>query len=474
MNQRTPSRARFSPARLTAYEVLRDVAERDAYANLALKKRIKDAQLTDQDAAFATELVSGTLRMSGRYDAIIESATGRHLSQIDPAVHTVLQLGAHQLLSLQTANHAALNEQVELAKHVAGHRTAGFVNGVLRTISRSSPELWIETISARAQTERQRLAIVHSHPEWIVNAIADTLEAEGLEHQLEAALIANNEAPRVQLAILDGNLPDHVETRTGVLNAVGVSPIGRELSAGNPADVIRDLRLAFVEAKVQDQGSQLAALALIRTGEIMQGEAWLDLCAGPGGKTAVLAAEARRSGATVRANEVAAHRADLVRESVHRFSNVVTVVSHDGRTQEAFDGRLFHRILVDAPCSGLGALRRRPEARWRKQSSDLESLTQLQTELLNAASEHLAPGGLVAYVTCSPHLSETRAIIDAHLARHPELIELDAQARVQEIVREPIDFGPNRGLAAQLWPHRDNTDAMFIALLQRPHINPVD
>ena len=218
--------------------------------------------------------------------------------------------------------------------------------------------------------------------------------------------------------------------------------------------------------RVQDQGSQLAALALTRARPVREGERWLDLCAGPGGKTAVLGAEAALSGATVRANEVAEHRAELVRRSVEATPETVEVVSHDGRDDDAFGGGAFDRILVDAPCSGLGALRRRPEARWRKQPTDLPALTELQGELLEAAVPHLAPGGLLAYVTCSPHRAETRIVLDGLLKRHSELREVDAKHVLNEVSRGELDLAGG-ALHAQLWPHRNGTDAMFIALLER-------
>lgn len=266
-----------SPARFVAYEVLRDVADRDAYANLALQARIREARLNDQDAAFATELTSGTLRFAGKYDAIIELATGRKISAIDPAVHTVLQLGVHQLVTLETPKHAAIHEQVELAKGVAGMRTSGFVNGVLRTVSRTSPEDWEARIVEGIDNDRDRLATLHSHPRWIVDALADALDAEGRGSELEATLIANNEPPRVQLAILEGEMTPELAGET--LIATGASPLAYELSSGNPAQVIAALTGAGVTAKVQDQGSQLAALTLTEAAPVRDGEAWLDLCA---------------------------------------------------------------------------------------------------------------------------------------------------------------------------------------------------
>lgn len=478
-------RAYVSGARVVAYDVLRDVVDRDAYANLALASRIREARLDARDAALATELAAGTLRGLGKIDRVIELASSRETGDIDPRTLNVLRLGAHQLLSMRTATHAAVNESVELQRLVGNERAAGFVNGVLREITRSTPEEWEAKITAAAKTPDDALAAITSHPTWVIRALRDALRAEGREHELDELLAADNIAPRVNMALLTGSglSTDELEAvDLDVLEEVGISPIGLELSGGDPARAIRTAEnIGGVPAgmlRVQDQGSQIAALALTKAKPVVAHEQWLDLCAGPGGKTAILGAEALVERVTVRANEVSEHRAELVENSVGGVlrvaegAPVVTIVSHDGRSEEAFgcgprDHELYDRILVDAPCSGLGALRRRPEARWRKVPSDLPELTQLQGELLDAAVTHLKAGGVLAYVTCSPHLAETRVVVDRLLKRTDGLRELDAKAAVRKVSRDPELDLPGERLSVQLWPHRHGTDAMFIALLTR-------
>lgn len=475
-HDRRPPRAEISGARLVAFDVLRDVADRDAYANLALPSRIRAAGLDSRDAALATELAAGVLRGRGRYDRIIELAADRETSRIDPRTLDVLRLGAHQLLSMRTAAHAAVNESVELQRRVSEARAAGFVNGVLRTIGRASSERWDERIDAAAPSSDASLAARLSHPEWIVRALRDALRAEGRQDELEDLLAADNTPPRVGLALLPGAGGEESETMIAEAAGAGAvasgpSPLGYELAGGDPARVVSASGLPEGRLRVQDQGSQLAALALARLRPVRPGERWLDLCAGPGGKTALLGAEAGLGGATVRANEVSEHRAELVRRSTVAVAASVEIVSHDGRDPDAYGDRgdskvEYERILVDAPCSGLGALRRRPEARWRKQPGDLSELTALQSELLAAAADHLAPGGVLAYVTCSPHPAETRAVLDRLLRRTPELRELDAKAVLSRIAREPLDLAGGSP-SAQLWPHRHGTDAMFVSLVER-------
>jgi len=490
-NRASRSAARVSAARLVAYDVLRDVDEREAYANLALPSRIREARLTPRDAALATELVAGTLRGRGRYDRIIALAAGRDIEQIDARTRNVLRLGAHQLLRMRTASHAAVNESVELQRTVGNQAAAGFVNGVLRAIGRTSDEEWDQRISEAAPNPDQALADRSSHPAWVVRAFRDALASEGRADELPQLLDSDNTAPRVSLALMPGadidpETAEAIGAEHGV-RASGPSPTGLELDGGDPLRAIETIGLDAGLVRVQDQGSQLAALALTRVplpgvaagganGGDRRGSAperWLDLCAGPGGKTAVLAAEAALVGASVRANEVADHRAYLVRRAVVAHEQIVEVVNFDGRDDAAYGGAdaRFERILLDAPCSGLGALRRRPEARWRKQPSDLPELTTLQGELLDAAIAHLAPGGVLAYVTCSPHRAETRMVVDDALRRHDGLHELDARAAVNAAVesggRDPLELAGS-ALSAQLWPHRHGTDAMFVALLARP------
>lgn len=460
----------ISPARLVAYDVLRDVEDRDAYANLALPARIRDAKLNARDASLATELVASTLRGRGRYDRIIELAAQRDISEIDPRTRNVLRLGVHQLIGMRTASHAAVNESVELQRLVANRAAAGFVNGVLRTVSRTSAAEWDERITDTARNSDAALAGLTSHPAWIIRALRATLRAEGRQDELEQLLASHNDAPRVNLALMPGSeIDDETAAALGAeagISVAGPSPIGLELAGGDPARAVDALKLVDGALRVQDQGSQLAALALSRARPVKEGEQWLDLCAGPGGKTAVLAAEAAHSGAHLRANEVSAHRAVLVENAVTANSHVVEVVTADGRSDDAYGGGVFDRILIDAPCSGLGALRRRPEARWRKAPEDLPELTMLQVELLSAAAERLAPGGIIAYVTCSPHISETRMVVNDALKKHSELREIDAKNVVNEIARYPLDLAGG-ALSAQLWPHRHGTDAMFIALLEK-------
>jgi 16S rRNA (cytosine967-C5)-methyltransferase len=448
-NKRPPRRKPLDPARRAAFDVLRAVSERDAYANLALPALLRERGITGRDAAFATELTYGTCRTRGLLDAIIGKAADRPPENIDPVLLDLLRLGAYQLLRTRVEQHAAVSTTVEQAGIEFDSARAGFVNGVLRTIARRDEQSWVNELAPSAGSDPVgHLAFVHAHPRWVAQAFADALGADA--GQLDALLASDDARPAVHLAARPGVLTA-AELADQVDGTVGrYSPYAVYLSGGDPGrlDPVRD-----GAALVQDEGSQLVARALtLASLEGPDSGRWLDLCSGPGGKTALLAALA--GDAQVTAIEPAARRADMVEENTRGLP--VEVLRVDGRESGLEPG--FDRVLVDAPCTGLGALRRRPEARWRRQPTDVPTLAKLQRELLASAIRLTRPGGVVLYATCSPHLSETVGIVADALRRHP-VTALDTRP-----LFEPVD-DLGDGPYVQLWPHRHGTDAMFAAAL---------
>ena len=447
-----------SPARRVALEVLTAVRERDAYANLLLPALIRRAALPATEAAFAVELTYGTLRRLGHYDAVLAAASGRAARDIDPPLLDVLRLAAHQLLATRTAPHAAVHQAVDQARRAAGPRAAGFANAVLRRVGEADDAAWTDRLSAGVTDPDALLAVRTAHPGWIVAELRRALAATDGPDDLARLLAVDNEPPPVGLVALPG-LADPAALG---LARHPLSPVGLESAGGDPS-AVPGVRAGTV--RVQDPGSQLVALALTRARPARAGERWLDLCAGPGGKAALLAAEARIAGADVVANELVPARARLVERALAAVPGDTPVEVGDGARFAARPGA-FDRILLDAPCTGLGALRRRPEARWRKRPEDVAELAALQDRLLDAAVTALAPGGLLAYATCSPVVTETTERVHAALAAHPDLVALDTAAVLEAIAAGPLT-GARRGTAVQLWPHRHATDAMFLQLLTR-------
>lgn len=444
------------PARMAAWETLRAVRERDAYANLVLPKLLRQCRITGRDAALATELAYGACRARGLLDAVLAACSQRPLSAVDGPVLDALRLGCYQLLRTRIPAHACVAATVDLARSVAGSAAAGFVNAVLRQVAECDERTWVERLAPdHAADPIGHLAMATAHPRWIAQAFAAALGDKGAE--LRAALTADDQRPSVHLLARPGEVSAaELAAMTGG-EAAPYSPYGVRLDAGagDPGDLdpVRE-RLAIVA----DEGSQLCALALSRAPLSGTDRRWLDLCAGPGGKAVLLGALLACAGGELDAVEKAPHRADLVRHATEGLP--VTVHVGDGR-DSGLPESSYDRVLVDAPCTGLGALRRRPEARWRRQPGDVAELSRLQRELLTAALRLVRPGGVVGYVVCSPHLSETTGLV-SDVVRRTGADVLDARAAFPGV--PDLGSGPH----VQLWPHRHGTDAMFCALLRRP------
>ncbi len=435
-------------ARLAAYDVLRAVRADDAYANLALAQILRDHGLGGRDAGFATELAAGTLRGLGLYDAVIDACLAR--GKVKPRVRDVLRLGAHQLLAMRVPAHAAVSATVDLARARTGSHSGALVNAVLRKVGERDLDEWVARVAPDPAVDTLgHLAVAHSHPRWVVAELERVLGERSDE--LPALLAADNDPPEVVLVAR----PGRSERNELPGEPTALSPYGVRLREGDPRTIPA---VAEGRAGVQDEGSQLVAVALAAAQLEGRDERWLDLCAGPGGKAALLASLAEERGARLVANEVQPHRADLVRRALSGAEGVEEVTAYDGR-RPPWEAGWFDRVLVDAPCSGLGALRRRPEARWRRQHSDLADLVPLQRDLLASALDLVRPGGVVLYATCSPVIAETAEVVDHVLASRAAELEPVA-------LTVPDATGPMPG-TIQLWPHRHATDAMFMAQLRR-------
>lgn len=435
--------------RLLVFDILQEVNQRGGYSNLLLPSALTDSKFEQRDKGFATELLYGTLRMQGRHDYIATQVSDRPWSEVDSGIVDVIRMGAHQLFEMRVATHAAVSETVELARKVLGESKASFVNAMLRKMSAQSIDEWMAPVLTIGD-DVVRLSILHSHPEWIVSAYFDLLKDFT---EVESALIANNVPASPTLVWWPGR------SSQAELVELGGSPTRYSKYGMKFEDVPNSLEpIRRRRAGVQDEGSQI--VAQIFSNIASSSMKWLDLCAGPGGKAALLSAIAQESGKDFTANEVSAPRAQLVSQVVGQ----ARVWIGDGR-EIAIHNETFDAILADVPCTGLGALRRRPEVRWRRNVSDLRALTALQRELTDAATSVLAPDGLLAYVTCSPHFAETTVAVIDILKVHPELEQIDLAPYLPTELLDAM-----RGKSLSLWTHRHQTDAMFMAVFRKKNL----
>ena len=432
--------------RVLAFDIISEVNRRGGYSNLLLPQALADSNFDVRDKAFVTELVYGTIRMQGKYDYILAQISDRPWSEVDDDLVDCSRLGAHQIFSMRTPPHAAVAQTVELARSVIGESKASFLNALLRKASAKTEEEWLKPLD-QITDPIEVLAIKHSHPEWIVSAYFDLLKDIAL---VEAELIANNVPARPTLV-----------TWPGESQPSDFFLIGGEATKFSPYGVVTPLapyeidQIKLRKAGVQDEGSQVLTDIFARI--TSDCKSTLDLCAGPGGKAALLSHIVAASGRSFVANEISEARASLVKKVVGGapvwVGDAREITSHH---------QTFDAILADVPCTGLGALRRRPEVRWRRTLQDLRSLTELQSEISEAALSILNPGGYFGYATCSPHFAETSAQVALILKKHPELEQVDITPYLSSGL-----VGATRGANLSLWAARHGMDSMFMAVFKK-------
>ena len=449
-----PLTRRPEPARRGEAPGVRDLAlaalsrvDQGAWANLVLPRLLARSGLREGDRAAVTDLVYGSLRLRGALDHALRPLSRQPLDRLEPLVLLGLRLGAYELLFAGTAAHAALNEVVGSVRRAGSRGQAGYVNAVLRRLAKEPPR-WPDRAGDPVGWATSR----GSHPLWIVE---EALARLGDEEMLDL-VEADNLRPRVTLRATPGrvsrdDLLAELEAAGVAVRPSALSPDCVVLERGEPGGLaaVREGR-----AVVQDAASALVAPAL----GAGPGELALDLAAGPGGKAGHLAA----LGAGVLAVELHAGRARMVRDTASRLGlERLLVVVGDGRRPPVAAGGV-DAALVDAPCSNLGTLRRRPEARWRHGPEELERLAALQLELLEAAVAAVRAGGHVLYSVCTWTRAETDGVVDALLARHPEL----EPAPLAAPVAGDAGAAPVR---LQLWPHRHGGDGIFLARVRKIH-----
>ena len=432
--------------RLLAFDIISEVNRRGGYSNLLLPQALADSTFDERDRGFTTELVYGTIRMQGLYDYIFSQISDRPWNEVDPEIVDLARMGAHQVFSMRTPPHAAVSATVDVARKKLGESKGSFINALMRKATSKELTQWLEPLQSETDVIK-RMSIEYSHPEWIISAYFDLLKDENL---VRDELISNNTPAKPTLVSWPG-----ASTQEELIS-LGAKPTRYSRFGAfhdePPAslEVIRHRR-----AGVQDEGSQL--VAQIFADATSTAERTLDLCAGPGGKAALLSHICDVSGRDFVANEISEPRAALVKKVIGRFP----VIVGDARAI-AESGQSFDAILADVPCTGLGALRRRPEVRWRRSLKDLAPLLQLQSEIVEGALTALKPGGVFGFATCSPHYAETTAQVQSILKKHQDLELMDISAFLPEGLEQCT-----RGGALSLWGHLHNTDSMFLALFQK-------
>lgn len=433
-------------SRLLAFDLLTEVNRNGGFSNLLLPQALTASSLDERDRSFVTELLYGTLRMQGKHDWVLAQISDRPWNEVDAGIVDIARMGVHQIHEMRVPDHAAVGATVEVARKRIGESKASFVNALLRNVTRTSIEDWFAPLASMTDLV-ERFSIQYSHPQWIVSAYFDLLKDW---EAVESLLSINNVAAKPTLVSWPGRSTQEELVELGGV-ATKFSSYGAQFDgAPGTLEVIRHRN-----AGVQDEGSQL--VTTVFAAAVSDKKNWLDLCAGPGGKAALLSSIATVDGAQFTANEISTPRAKLVKQVVAG----ARVWVGDGR-EISTHGETFDAILIDAPCTGLGALRRRPEVRWRRTVQDLRELTQLQRELLDGAYEVLESDGILGYATCSPHLAETQVQVMGLLKAHPDLEQLPVNAFIPSNLEGATRLG-----SMTLWTHIHGTDAMFLALFRK-------
>ncbi len=450
-----------APARIAAFEALRAVNEgqQDLPAALArARHRLPD----ERDRALAAEIVTGTLRRRASLDFVLQAFASRPLDRLDPEVLDILRLSAYQVLHLdRVPASAAVDDGVSLARFARRGSAGGFINAVLRSLSRQrrhlpSPERPGE--GAPLEQWAEHLAVVGSHPAWLVHRWV-------VQHGVEATdawcRFNNEPAPltlrantlRISREELQQRLQQDSDIQT---TPTTFAPDGLIVTRGNPIAGAPGGRADFL---VQDEASQVVtALVAAHPGQVV-----LDLCAAPGGKTTALAAAMDNTGLLV-ASDVRARRMRLLHDTVRGTGACAALVQVDGRHNLPF-GAVFDRVLVDAPCSGLGTLRRDPDVKWRRQEEDLAVFAEAQRRLIARAAAVVKREGLLLYSTCSSEPEENEAIVDGFLAEQPDFEPCDARLLLPtgSAIAPLIDDAGH----LRTWPYRDRLEGFFAAALRR-------
>ncbi|MCE5286649.1 MAG: 16S rRNA (cytosine(967)-C(5))-methyltransferase RsmB [Pelosinus sp.] len=438
-------------AREIALKIINDVVINEAYANIALAREIGKYNLSDQDRRFVTELVYGTVKAGATLDWLLGHYATRTLKKVPPIILNILRMGIYQIFFLtKVPASAACNQAVELAKKYGHAGTVKFVNAILRSSVRSPEKAVYPSVEENVSLY---LSLKYFHPEWIVKRWLERFSAEAVE----ALCQMNNTTPPLSLRtntlkISRQDLLARLETEAVDGEASRWTPEGILCKSYPALSTLKSLQQGYFQ--VQDESSMLVAHVL----DPKPGDFVIDACAAPGGKSTHIAALMQNKG-KVLATDIHDHKLAITFDNASRLGvTIIETRNLDATELDKFYTDKADRVLVDAPCSGLGVLRRKADARWRKSAALLTKLPLLQKSILHSAANCVKPGGILVYSTCTTEPEENQAVVNEFLTKRPDFILECAGDYLPEKRTEKM---------VQLWPHIDHVDGFFITRMRR-------
>lgn len=422
-------------SRELALNILYKVEFGEGYANIEIDKEFNKSDLIDLDKALASEIVYGVLTWKITIDEIIKMHSSIKMQKISPWILNILRIGIYQIVFLdKIPESAAVNESVKLAKKYGHEMSAKFVNAVLRKIDKNEMDKLLEYLSTKALLEDEIISIVTSHPLWLVDELLKEYDKKFVTELLNA----NNIKPDITIR---ANLLK--TSRDDLFNLLRLKRV--DCRKGNLQDSIKVKKLTDFGTQlytVQDEAAQLACLKL----DSKPGEKILDACSAPGGKTTYIAQLMENKG-RVDAWDIHPHRVRLVEEAAKTLGIDIIKANVKNATEytTAFNGH-YDRILLDVPCTGIGVIRKKPDIKWTRKVEDIDEMAEIQAQILDTCSEYLRTGGRLVYSTCTVFKRENEEQIERFLMKHTEYKLLEK---------------------INLYPHINDTDGFFIAVLQR-------
>ncbi|WP_432665168.1 16S rRNA (cytosine(967)-C(5))-methyltransferase RsmB [Wukongibacter baidiensis] len=439
--------------RRVAINILVDIEENQAFSNIAINKFLKKNEVSSLDRRFISQLVYGVLENKLYLDYIIQNFSKTKLHKIEIEILNILRLGLYQIIFLEKVpNSAAVNESVKIAKKV-NYRLSGFVNGILRNYVRNQNKVKLPSFD---QNPNHHLSIKYSHPEWLVKKWINDYGIDFTKKLLEA----NNSSPN--LTVRTNTLKITREVLMEELEGEDVVCRVGEFAENSIVMESMKSRLDRLKAfnkglfQVQDESSMLVSQVL----NPMEGEFVIDVCSAPGGKSTHMAQLMKNKG-RILSRDIHDHKLDIVRENSNRLG--ISIIETERFDATTLDKNLLgkaDKVLVDAPCSGLGIIRRKPEIRYFKEANDIQELSKLQLEILNVSSKYVKVGGAIVYSTCTIQDEENANIVNRFLKQNDNFTLVDINKNLPEKIRSSKSF-------LQLYPHISNTDGFFICKMER-------